>query len=124
MATGVAAPDDQMQNGDKASHSGRLSSGAATTTPRPKDNDKVAAVAAAHAERDARWWTQINHDLPGSTSIEIRHWAEHYIKQCRDQIDINGIIEDNANGQFKKLSSGDRLVVEKLIAQRRKELPQ
>ena len=77
---------------------------------------------AAHAPRDENFWSQSKFVLPGKTAKELLYYTQQYLRQCRDQIDVNGIEHDNARS-FQELTASDRKAVAVMIDLRRKELP-
>jgi hypothetical protein len=87
-------------------------------TERPRDD----LMPAAHAPRDENFWSQSKFVLPGQTAKELLYYTQQYLRQCRDQIDVNGIEQDNAM-RFQELTASDRKAVAVMIDLRRKELP-
>jgi hypothetical protein len=93
-----------------------------TTDERPRDESKQTAK---HEPRDEAFWSKNEFPLPGDekkeTPKEILYYLGQYLRQCRDQIDVNGIEADNA-ARFKKMPPADRREAEQMIADRRKEI--
>lgn len=89
-----------------------------TSAAAPRDESKTVE----HAPRDENFWSQKKFLLPGKTAKEVLYYTHNYLRQCRDQFDINGIETDNAS-RFQEMSANDRKEVERMIGQRRKELP-
>jgi hypothetical protein len=103
--------------------------GAATPVPaketpntpdnRPRDEPKQAA----HVQRDAAFWSQKKYVLPETARPkELLYYLGQYLKQCRDQFDVNAIEIDNADRFKKELSENDQREAREQIDYRRKEI--
>jgi recombinational DNA repair protein RecT len=87
-------------------------------TERPRD----AAKSVAHAPRDEAFWSQKKYVLPETSKPkELLYYLGQYLRQCRDQFDINGLEADNAV-RFSNLLGVDHREATEMIAQRRKEI--
>jgi hypothetical protein len=96
----------------------RSPSPAISQTERPRD----AAKSVAHAPRDEAFWSQKKYVLPETSKPkELLYYLGQYLRQCRDQFDINGLEADNAV-RFSNLLGIDHREATEMIAQRRKEI--